>query len=80
MFKQHFKTRIMKVRTLKQYAKKVGYPHYNKETTLEQIQDYFAGIDSLWDYPLEELEHVIENKIKCIIVKTDIGLRLCQVE
>jgi len=68
----------MKVRTLKQYAKKVGYPHYNKETTLEEIQDYFEG--ELWDYPLSELKHVVEGGTWCVIVNTDIGLRLCQVE
>lgn len=69
----------MKVRTLKQYAKKVGYPYYKKGvTTLKDIQDYFEG--ELWDYPLCELEHVVEGGIWCVIVKTDIGLRLCQVE
>ena len=70
----------MKVYKLKQYANKVGYPHYKQGiTTLQDIQDYFEEFDSLWDYPLEELDHVIENKINCIIVKTDIGLRLCEV-
>lgn len=46
----------MKVRSLKKYAKKIGYPHYTKKTTLQEIQDYFEG--ELWDYPLSELEHV----------------------
>ena len=68
----------MKVRSLKKYAKKIGYPHYTKKTTLQEIQDYFEG--ELWDYPLSELEHVVEGGIWCVIVKTDIGLRLCQVE
>ena len=69
----------MKVYSLKKYASKVGYPHFNKETTLKEIQDYFEEFDSLWDYPLIELDYILENSINVIIVNTDIGLRLCEV-
>lgn len=69
----------MKIYSLKKYANKVGYPHYRKETTLKEIQDYFEEFDSLWDYPLIELEHILENSINVVIVNTDIGIRLCEV-
>ena len=68
----------MKVYSLKKYAQKVGYPHYKKETTLQEMQDYFEG--DLWDYPLEELEYCIEECKKVVIVKTDFGLRLCEID
>ena len=70
---------VMRVYTLKKYAKKVGYPHYTKSTTLKEIQDYFEEFDSLWDYPLVELEYTINNRINCVIVRTDFGLRLCEI-
>ena len=70
---------VMRVYTLKEYAKKVGYTHYTKSTTLKEIQDYFEEFDSLWDYPLVELEHTINNRINCVIVRTDFGLRLCEI-
>jgi len=71
----------MKVYSLKKYAKKVGYPNYKKETTLENIQNSFEGVFStLQNYPLEELEYCIKENKRVIIVKlSKDNYRLCEV-
>lgn len=63
--------------TLKQYAKLIGCDF----NTLEEIQEFAENeLDiTLWDYPLDELEHAKEmcdNNIA--IVQTDFGIRICE--
>jgi hypothetical protein len=65
--------------TLAEYAKLVGYN--GVPTTLEQIQDYLEEIEcDLWDYPLAELEYCIREDRSVVLVNTEFGLRLCEIE
>ena len=71
--------------SLKEYAKRVGFEGFNKETTLEDIQEFAEEIleVTLWDYPTEELDYVI-NDVKggsieeLVYVETKFGLRICE--
>jgi hypothetical protein len=72
--------------SLEEYAKRVGFESFNEETTLEDIQEYAEEeLDwTIWDYPIEELDHVL-NEVhdgetdNLVYVKTDIGLRICEI-
>ena len=71
--------------TLQQYADKVGYKGFNESTTLSDIQEFCQDeLDwTLWDYPLEEYDYVLnevhEGNIDMIVlVNTDIGIRICE--
>ena len=71
--------------SLEKYAKRVGFEGFNKETTLEDIQEFAEEIleVTLWDYPTEELDYVI-NDVKggsieeLVYVETKFGLRICE--
>ena len=71
----------MKAIKLQDYAHIVGYKGYFP-TTLQQIQDYVEEYQevTLWDYPLEELDYCKEQDRKVVLVETDFGLRLCEIE
>ena len=42
--------------------------HYNGtiECIQKQLQKY--GFDELWDYPLAEIDHIVENNINVVLV------------
>ena len=71
--------------SLEEYAKRVGFEDFNEETTLEDIQEFAEEIleVTLWDYPTEELDYVI-NDVKggsieeLVYVETKFGLRICE--
>ncbi len=70
---------LVDIISLKEYGRRVGC---KKEfETLQEIQDYvYEHHDwTLWDYPLEELEHTEENCEATILVETDFGLRICEI-
>ena len=69
----------METISLKEYGKRVGCKKDFK--TLHEIQDYVQEhYDcSLWDYPSEELEYTKENCEATILVRTDFGIRICEV-
>lgn len=71
----------MKAITLQEYAKIVGYKG-ETPTTLEQVQDYLEEHHdcTLWDYPLEEADYCKEEDKNVVLVETDFGLRLCEIE
>ena len=71
--------------SLEEYAKRVGFEDFNEETTLEDIQEFAEEeLDwSIWDYPIDELEHVLnevhEGSIEELVyVETEFGLRICE--
>ena len=73
----------MKTISIQGYANLIGYKGQNP--TLEKIQE-FAEDDldlSLWDYPLEELQDILndieETKKKFVFVDTDFGVRVCEI-
>ena len=71
--------------SLEEYAKRIGFEDFNEETTLEDIQEFAEEIleVTLWDYPTEELDYVI-NDVKegsieeLVYVETEFGLRICE--
>ena len=65
--------------SLQEYGKRIGCKEDYK--TLQEIQDRMQDeYDcTLWDYPLEELEHTKENCEATILVETDFGIRICEV-
>lgn len=69
----------MEAISLKEYGRRVGCNEDFK--TLQEIQDYVEEYHdcTLWDYPLEELEHCRENCEAIILVETDLGLRICEI-
>ena len=73
-------TNKINVITLEEYANIVGYKG-DIPKTLEQIQEYAEdALDwTIWDYPLDELEYCIEEDRSVVIVKTDLGMRLCEI-
>jgi hypothetical protein len=73
-------THQINVITLEEYANIVGYKG-DIPKTLEQIQEYAEdALDlTIWDYPLDELEYCIEEDRSVVIVKTDLGMRLCEI-
>ena len=73
-------TNQINVITLEEYANIVGYKG-DIPKTLEQIQEYAEdALDlTIWDYPLDELEYCIEEDRSVVLVKTDLGMRLCEI-
>ncbi len=73
-------THQINVITLEEYANIVGYKG-DIPKTLEQIQEYAEdALDlTIWDYPLDELEYCIQEDRSVVIVKTDLGMRLCEI-
>jgi hypothetical protein len=73
-------THQINVITLEEYANIVGYKG-DIPKTLEKIQEYAEdALDlTIWDYPLDELEYCIEEERSVVLVKTDFGLRLCEI-
>jgi hypothetical protein len=73
-------THKINVITLEEYANIVGYKG-DIPKTLEQIQEYAEDnlYWTIWDYPLDELEYCIEEDRSVVLVKTDFGLRLCEI-
>jgi len=75
----------METISLQEYAKRIGYTE-TKNLTLEDIQEFSEEIldRSIWDYPIEELDHVL-NEVhegcadNLVYVETDFGLRICEV-
>jgi hypothetical protein len=75
----------METISLQEYAKRIGY-NETKNLTLEDIQEFSEEIldRSIWDYPIEELDHVL-NEVhegcadNLVYVETDFGLRICEV-
>ena len=71
--------------SLEEYAKRIGFEDFNEETTLEDIQEFAEEeLDwSIWDYPIDELEHVL-NEVhegcvdELVYVETEFGLRICE--
>lgn len=69
----------MKSISIEAYAKKIGYKGDNP--TLEEIQEFAeCELDeTLWDYPLSELEHAKEMCNKIVLVDTEqFGIRVCE--
>jgi hypothetical protein len=70
--------------SLQEYAKRIGY-NETKNLTLEDIQEFSEEIldRSIWDYPIEELDHVL-NEVhdgcadELVYVETEFGLRICE--
>ena len=40
-----------------------------KEGEVRDILDK-AGYDNLWDYPLDEIDHIVENNLSVVLVDT----------
>ena len=60
----------------REYLYLIGLP-YNKELTLSEFEDLGT---QYWNYPLEELEHCIENHLTVLLVEFKGGeLRWCDV-
>ena len=71
-----------KVITLAEYAELIGYvPAPEEELTLEAIQTYSEEEKdcSIWDYPLDELEYVLEE-VNDSVVLVDVNgeTRVCE--
>lgn len=70
----------MKLITVKKYGDLIGYT--DKEFSLEKIQNYAENnLDiTLWDYPLNELDYVLNEHTleKIAFVNTKIGIRICE--
>lgn len=73
----------MKTISLNEYAKLLKCEGEFK--TLQDVQEYVEDWHdcTLWDYPLEELDYVINeihdgNADELVIVKTEFGLRVCE--
>lgn len=74
----------MKTISLQEYGRRVGCKEDFK--TLQAIQDYVEEHHdcTLWDYPIEEYDYVL-NEVKdgnideLILVETDFGLRICEI-
>ena len=71
--------------SLQEYAKRIGY-EVTPKLTLEVIQEFAQEkLDwTIWDYPIEELEYVINevhegNTNELVYVETDFGLRICEI-
>ena len=73
----------MKTISIQEYANLIGYKGENP--TLEKIQEFAENeLDlSFWDYPLEELEDILNNveetKKKFVFVDTEFGVRICEI-
>jgi hypothetical protein len=71
--------------SLQEYAKRVGYEE-TKNLKLEDIQEFAEEIldVTLWDYPIDELDYVI-NEVKdgsieeLVYVETEFGIRICEI-
>lgn len=71
----------LKTLTLEQYANKVGYKGFSNDTTLFDIQEFCQEeLDlTLWDYPIEELDYVLnEVKSEFVYVIVDGFIRICE--
>lgn len=73
----------MKTISLNEYAKLLKCEGEFK--TLQDIQEYVEDWHdcTLWDYPLEELQDILdeieETKKKFVFVNTEIGIRICEI-
>jgi hypothetical protein len=71
--------------SLQEYAKRIGYEE-TKNLKLEDIQEFAEEIldVTLWDYPIDELDYVI-NEVKggsieeLVYVETEFGIRICEI-
>lgn len=61
----------MEIMSIREYMEFIGIDSDDFENVddFEDLRDLmdFSGYDHLWDYPLEEIDHIIENEY--IVVK-----------
>ena len=68
-----------KVYTPQGYIEEITDRYYilnSRDTIIEQIENLLAENDiyDVWNYPLNEIDHIIENKLDVVLIDvTDIG-------
>lgn len=68
-----------------EYVEEVTGCRPYKNITLKELEDLFKEEEiCLWNYPLTEIEHIIENELKVVLVRfpEDIGeyeYRFCEI-
>ncbi len=58
--------RSKRLYSAQEYIERVTGKHYYKVSSLDEIEDIVG--EQLWNYPLTEIDHIIENKIKVVLV------------
>lgn len=70
---------------LTRYSNKAVRQLLNSNPTLEKIQEFAEEVLdwTIWDYPLDELEDVLENhdgnEDELVLVRVDDEVRICEI-